>query len=304
MKKTNLAIASLVTMATLSSLGSNVYASEKLAPNQSEVKNHQAIMKSQGAITNIDEDANKFIKSYNSTQGTSSLHIQKAENITTDPSLNNGFYVSGVNIKETNVTNVVPIFLGSNTFINNTSLDQTYNTSEFSESITKTKSTTTTHGFSSSTSVGGKVKIPFVAEGEVSETLEYNFSNANEQSTSETVTLTAPSQPVIVPANKTYKAEVYFEKKKTSGEVTLFGDLLQWVRRNFNYSFLSDFYKVTPDKVGFTVSPDDEQKLRKVGSGKFSIEYGTNLIVKTYDTSKPNSKKLVKTETYHIDKLY
>lgn len=126
----------------------------------------------------------------------------------------NSMNVTGVNIEETNITNVKPIYLGSNTFVNNTGIDQTYGTSEFSQAITTTTTTTTQNGFSSSTMVGGKVKIPFIAEGEVQETLEYNFSKTNENLKSETNTLTAPSQSVNVPANKIYKTEVYFEKNK------------------------------------------------------------------------------------------
>ncbi|UZN01056.1 epsilon-toxin family protein [Lysinibacillus sp. MHQ-1] len=106
-----------------------------------------------------------------------------------------------MNFKQNNVTNVVPIFMGENTFINNSEQEQTFNITSFSESITKSTSTSIESGFKSSITTKGKVGIPFVAEGEVSAILEFNLSTT----ISTTSTITANSQAVKVPPNKIYR---------------------------------------------------------------------------------------------------
>ncbi|MCC2364654.1 epsilon-toxin family protein [Bacillus cereus] len=193
------------------------------------------------------------------------------------------YALSGINITESNVTDVVPLFLGTNTFVNSTNQDQTYNTSAFRQEITKETSTEVQTGFTSSTTATGKVGIPFVADGEISETLEFNVSNTNTNTQSETNEITAPSQPVVVPANKTYKTEVYFEKKKTSGNVELYADVLTGAISNGELLSIGDSLDFTKNTYGLTKFPNDPDQVRSKGSGKFTIEYGTNLIVKTYD---------------------
>ncbi len=116
--------------------------------------------------------------------------------------------------------------MGENTFINNSEQEQTFNITSFSESITKSTSTSIESGFKSSITTKGKVGIPFVAEGEVSAILEFNLSTT----ISTRSTITANSQAVKVPPNKIYKAEVYFEKKSTSGTVEIYTDVFTSVR--------------------------------------------------------------------------
>lgn len=212
--------------------------------------------------------------------------------------------VSGVNIKESNVTRVFPLFLGSNIFTNDTQLEQAYNTSTFSQAITHTTATSTQHGFKSATAVKGKVGIPFIAEGEVSQTLEYNLSNTNTNTKSETNTITAPAQTVKVPPRKTYKTEVYFEKKSTSGNVELLVDYLTGLKAGRIITSIGSKVGQAKNSNGLIQSPIDSNRVRATGKGNFSIEYGTNLIVKTYDiTSGQRSAMLVDTKIVPVKNI-
>lgn len=215
-------------------------------------------------------------------------------------------YYSGVNIESSNVTNVTPLFLGENTFNNTTPLEQTYYTASFSQEVTTSKSTTTEHGFSSSTEVGGKTGIPFVASGEVKETLEYNFNHTDTQTTSITTTIASPPQPVTVPANKIYKAQVYFEKNTTSGNVELFADVLTCFGSYGVIYPIGKAIEMTDNTYGLIKSPNDSKQVRAKGKGKFKVEYGTNLIVNIYDVTAEKAdtveeSKLVKTKVIPID---
>ncbi|MEE3809532.1 ETX/MTX2 family pore-forming toxin [Lysinibacillus fusiformis] len=248
----------------------------------------------QGAIEDIDIKINNMIKGIPKDLMFDNMRSS---------ALGEDFKVSGINIIETNITNTKPIFLGDNLFINNTNQDQTYNSSIFSQAITQTTSTSTQLGFKTSATVKGKVGIPFIAEGEVSATLEFNFANTNTNTTSITNTITAPSQPVKVPTNKIYKTEVYFEQKSTSGQVEMYADTLTGVQiGGFSILFIGDALDKTKDTQGLIKSPNDPRQVRTKGIGHFTIEHGTNLIVKTYDVtseqsySDQNSGKLIDTK--------
>ncbi|PES71937.1 hypothetical protein CN507_07620 [Bacillus cereus] len=190
---------------------------------------------------------------------------------------------SGINLEETNVTNVVPMFFGSNTFFNETTEEQTYNTGQFQHEVTHETSTSTQNGFTTGLTVGGKTGIPFVAEGSVETHLEYNFSNTDTKTKSESNTITAPSQPVKVPAGKIYKVEVYFEKKSTAGKVDLFADVLKDGIVFNKFCSLASQLHLAKETYGVIQSPSDPESVRVNGTGTFKVEYGTNLIVKTYD---------------------
>ncbi|MCU4716197.1 epsilon-toxin family protein [Bacillus cereus] len=242
----------------------------------------------QEAIQDIDQKVNKMIDSIPPIFGFNYKRTSfYGESLT----------YSGINFKENNSTNIEPMYFGSNTFYNDTELEQSYNTTSFSEDVTKSTTTETQNGFKSGVTTGGKVGIPFVAEGEVKINLEYNFTNTNSTTTSKSTTLTAPAQPVKVPAGKVYKADVYFEKKSTSGTVELYGDLLTGVVAAGRTAPIGSVVDLATDKQGLIQSPNDPNKVRAVGKGTFTVEHGSNFIVKTYDvTSGQKSAKLVDTK--------
>jgi len=265
----------------------NVNAAEVHETNILNMKN----VGQQGAIQNIDDSIDKMIASIPPLFGFNPYYRTTIFGEDVD--------FSGINFKHSNVTSVVPMFMGENTFQNNSDLEQTFNTTSFSESITKSTSTTIQNGFKTSITTKGKVGIPFVAEGEVSATLEYNFSSTNTNTVSTTNTITATAQPVKVPPNKTYKAEVYFEKKSTSGIVEIYADVFTSVRAvndGVVTSIGSALDKAT-NKYGLIKSPNDPKRVRAKGTGDFKIEHGTNLIVKVYDVTAGTKSNSILVET-------
>ncbi|WP_242281122.1 ETX/MTX2 family pore-forming toxin [Bacillus cereus group sp. BfR-BA-01347] len=270
----------------------NTASAAEIPKENNNIVNYKDI-RQQGAIIDIDQKIDNMLKAIPlDLFGFSAFRDDEREE---------KFNVSGINIKETNATNITPLFLGQNTFNNASDLEQTYNTSEFSQSITQETSTTTQLGFNASTTAGGKAGIPFVAEGEVSATLEFNYSHTGTDTSSTTNTITAPSQSVKVPAHKIYKAEVYFEKKKTSGQVEMYADILTHANQGRNRMTIGEALDKTKNKYGLIKSPNDPDQVRAKGNGHFTIEYGTNLIVKTYDiTSGQKSAKLIDTKTISL----
>lgn len=273
---------SLLVMSTIVSLSTSATLSSPNIANADEMKKNITTQttnqKSQTAIQDVYFNIDNMLASIPVNPNLPRLSWKRTELL-----FGNEFDVSGINIKESNVTNVEPVFLGSNVFVNDTNLDQTYNTGSFSEAITNTTTTTTQHGFKESTAGKAKVKIPFIAEAEITQTLEYNFSNTNANTTSKTTTITAPSQPVKVPANKKYKTEVYFEKKKTSGKVEIYADVLTGAISNGELLSVGEALNYAKNKYNMINTPSNPDMVRTKGDGTFTIEHGTNLIVKTYD---------------------
>ncbi|WP_044795674.1 ETX/MTX2 family pore-forming toxin [Bacillus cereus] len=273
---------SIITMSAIACLSSSLTIVSPNLASAAEVQKNLSTetknQKSQTAIQDVYTNIDNMLASIPVYPNMDEFKWERTEFL-----FGNTFSVSGINIKENNITNIEPLFLGSNTFVNNSNLDQTYNTGSFSEAITNTTTTTTQHGFKESTAGKVKVKIPFISETEITQTLEYNFSNTNTNTTSTTKTITAPSQPVKVPANKIYKTEVYFEKKKTSGNVEMYADVLTGAVSNGRFDTVGGRLNYAENTFGLINAPSDPNMVRAKGDGTFTIEYGTNLIVKTYD---------------------
>ncbi len=247
----------------------------------------------QEAIQDIDQKINKMIDSL-------PLDMFGFQYTRTDR-YGESLTYSGINLKENNITNAEPLFFGTNTFYNNGEDTQSYYTASFSEAITTSTTTQVQNGFKSGITTGGKVGIPFVAEGEVKINLEYNFTHTNSNTTSTTRTLTAPSQKVDVPRGKIYRADVYLEKKSTSGNVELYADVLTGVVAGGRTTFIGSVLNKATDQQGLTQSPHDPNQVRAVGKGTFKVEHGTNFIVKTFDvTSGTKAAKLVDTKIIPI----
>ncbi|WP_430536439.1 ETX/MTX2 family pore-forming toxin [Listeria rocourtiae] len=181
--------------------------------------------------------------------------------------------VFGTNILKTNIKETIPLHVGQNIFENPFSHESNYQTSIFSKAFTQTTTTTIQNGFKIGVTAKGKAGVPFVAEGEWSTTLEYNFSHTQANMNSETITLTAPAQPVKVPANKTYKVVVLFEQTKVSGQVELFADVGQSVFSAGRLSRVGLIINRAQDKQGMVQSPIDPEKVRVRGSGSFTTEW-------------------------------
>lgn len=277
-----LIVSGIVVSTLLGGTINSVYADQIQSNDNVQYKN----VGQQGAIKDIDKTIDQIVESINNNIPI----VNWIRLINEDKAI---IKYSGINIKEKNVTNVLPLYLGSNIFSNNGNVDQTYNTSVFSQAITYTTSTSVQHGFKSGIKSTIAASIPFLVDGKTEVSLEYNVSSTGTNTKSETNTITAPSQSVKVPKGKIYKTEVYFEKKSTSGTVNLFADVNQGITNNYRPNLgstakLSHVLNSATNKYGAIQSPNDPDSIRIKGSGTFKTEYGTNLIVDTYDiTSKP-----------------
>lgn len=267
-------------------LGSVVY-SDFVSASEVQVEKGYKSVGQQGAIEDIDRKVDNMIASISQTiEGMGWSRFG-------DGTVN----ISGINIEESNATNIIPVYMGGNTFENTTDRDQTYYTSTFSEEVTKTTTTQIENGFKTELAAEAKVGIPFIAEGKITTTLGYNFSHTNANTDSVTNTITAPSQPTIVKKHSITRVDVYFEKKSTSGNVEIYADIDQWIRGGRSISSIGKGLDMTTNSYGLIKSPLNPDMVRVKGTGKFTTEHGTNFIVKTYDiTAGEGSAKLIETK--------
>lgn len=204
--------------------------------------------------------------------------------------------VSGINIENTNVTSVVPLFIGSNTFENTTDRTMTFNTVSFSKSITDSTTTQTLNGFKTAFEASGKVGIPLVAEGQIKTTLEYNFSHTNSNTTSVTTTYTVPPQPIPVPPHTKTRTDVYLNQVSISGNVEIYADAITGIKAESSGTVISigDGLNLASNTYGLIRSPQDPDRVRAIGSGKFNLIHGADFTAITYDiTSGEASARII-----------
>jgi hypothetical protein len=156
--------------------------------------------------------------------------IAQSPYATGKPSL---FPVGDVDITKITTTNTTAIrtgmpattfgdtwFVGSSLLRNDSDLEQTLSTSSFSRNITLTVSTEVTKGIS--LAVGLTAKVGFDDIGVAgSWTTTFSLSTTNAQSTSDSVTYTAPSQSIRVPPNTTAQVTVSLQKVIATGTMAL-----------------------------------------------------------------------------------
>lgn len=140
-----------------------------------------------------------------------------------DTTQNQKFDVSGSTVGDPIKGDEELVYLGDNTFDNtNSPIEQTFNTSEFSRSVSYTYSTTTTLGFSAGGKGSIQIPIPTVPTPEKNEfNLQFNYASAETYSTTTSDTVVATRQPIKVPAGKKYKVTVNLNKVNYYGKVAL-----------------------------------------------------------------------------------
>lgn len=206
-----------------------------------------------------------------------------------------------------------PLFVGENTFTNNTSQPQTFTTSQFSKTVKDEVSTTVSKGFSVGVQETIKVEIPLLSS-ETTVSASFESSKSDTQTHSEERTLVASPQNINVPANKTYKAEVVLNETEYSADIN-FATYIRPDKTKIKYrgTFIDHNVVLSDYMSGNTLVYYDalfpEQK-KEVGV-KFASEdtivqegkahakgvTGGELLVKVYDVTNLSSPKLVETRT-------
>lgn len=184
----------------------------------------------------------------------------------------------------------------------------------FSKSITETLTTSTTHGAKVGAKAGAKFKVPLVAEANGELSAEYNFANVGTSSSTQTITYTAPSQPVKLQPGESARVTTHLKTIQSAGKVKLravykgnleidYKDLSgepqqissgmgQWIR--FMH-YLHNDPELFKEYLGFTFKNEDEAY--QYGYGTYSATYGTKFDVKVDIFKNTNKKKLHYTTT-------
>lgn len=184
------------------------------------------------------------------------------------------------------IKNSQTLFVGKSVFKNNTDQDQTFTTNEFSKTIEQSVSSSTTHGFNLGVSTSASFGIPGIGEGSVELSTEYNFSNTNETTNSESYTYTANPQNIVVPAHSAVEVMVTLNTNKISGNVKLlskieggysYHDGIGPISKNLG-SLVNDVWQL--DKSIFNIAKfNNDGTVSLVGRGKYEAQYGTKFSV-------------------------
>lgn len=185
------------------------------------------------------------------------------------------------------IKNSQTLFVGKSVFKNTSDQDQTFTTNEFSKTIEQSVSSSTTHGFSLGVSTSASFGIKGIGEGSVELSTEYNFSNTNETTKSESYTYTASPQNIVVPAHSAVEVMVTLNTNKISGNVKL----LSKIEAGYTYhdglgkvssglgSLVNDVWQL--DKSIFEIAKfnSDDGTVSLIGRGKYEAQYGTEFSV-------------------------
>ncbi|PFK28240.1 sulfurtransferase [Bacillus cereus] len=196
------------------------------------------------------------------------------------------------------ITNSNSLFVGRATLTNYTDRDQTLTTNEFSKTFENSVTNSTTNGFNLGVSASSTFKIPLIGETSIELSTEYNFSNTNETTKTESYTYTATPQNIVVAANSSVEVIVNLNTAKLSGNVKLLSYLNGKIGYNsykpnqVTSSWLTVFLRsAAPSEIdsNLQIDPADPFKgVYLVGKGKYSAEYGTEFVVTVRPVEKPN----------------
>ncbi|MEB8649304.1 ETX/MTX2 family pore-forming toxin [Bacillus cereus] len=220
-------------------------------------------------------------------------------------------------VKDLTVNNLEPLYIGGNTFENNTSVTQTYKSAEYSRTVSQEVITQTNKGFKVNKSLSF-LKIPIILPDGVKLVGDLDYTNNVQQTKKTEETLTAPAQDVVVPPNKVYKVEVKLIKKSFHGEVAFSGTGVNPKSiLNIYYSWQGAGGRPPKNEDRTFNSRDmydklplhEQQQIKGItfGNGNnFSVSgnamvngvYGSEMEVKTFDITDKNNIKLVDVKYY------
>lgn len=283
------------------------------------VKEVSLPQKEKSVITNIDSQLSKINNYYYKDNihykvfdSYKAIRLDKEETNIRDFNME----VSGV--KNIQMKDTTPEYIGYNTFTNTTNTPQNYYTVSFAHKSTKTSSTTVNDGFSLKKGVTN-LKVPVLLPNGIKLPIAINANSTSTTTASEEITLTIPPQQVNVPAHKTYKVEVNYLKKSLTGDIDFKGTgqeptsaltaLMSWTggmgrpnkQRTFNYqtktlwNSLSSSQKNNIQGIKF-----NNKDFYIDGTASLKGIVGTEFEVKTYDITNRSAPTLVSSERVNL----
>ncbi|PPA86553.1 toxin ETX [Brevibacillus laterosporus] len=265
-------------------------------------------------VTNVDEQMNKISDFYYQNNlawkeiSTYYLVDQLKEKKTT-MSLD----LNASDINNLTYNDLQPEYIGEKEFENKTDQEQTFTTAPYSHTVTDTVSSTVTNGFKIGGSGDTIFKIPILLKDGIKLSAEFNSATSTTNTTTDTKTLTAPSQNIKVPAGKTYKVEVNLQKKNFAGDIDFTGKATNvnskltvnaaYVgpgfprldkEQSFTYATADMWKDLTNDQRNQItgISFDNNKNLTLNGKAKIEGIYGSKLQVSVYDITN-NAHRLV-----------
>lgn len=204
-------------------------------------------------------------------------------------------------------TDIEALFLGTNTFENNTDYNQTGYTNAFSKEVINSMSTTTTSGWEigGSLEVTSEVKIPLVTKEGITFTISgrYNSSSSETTTRSTTIIYTSPAQQVFLPPHSKVRVTVSLNRVEASGKYKFFTILdmtpvtleihyfggphhkerkIDIMKKDI-YSILhscSLYSRISPQLPSGVILDDNNKKVLLEGEGDYIAETGTDYLVK------------------------
>ncbi|MBG9749678.1 hypothetical protein ABD81_03385 [Bacillus thuringiensis] len=219
--------------------------------------------------------------------------------------------LTGRNIESSMTENSELLTIGENILENNLGHDATLPTSGYEHFFEDKTSTTNTTGWTFGYNFSATLSV-LMASATHNFSVDYNMTTARTEEKTQRRTFTLPSQPVPVPAGKTYKVEYKFEKVSISGRNQLNANLYGDVTYYYNNQPLSPqlLYSAlgrAADTQGFeriirdTVSGNDRFGIRATGIGLFKTEFGTRLFASITDITNPRSPVKIETKTIPVE---
>ena len=209
---------------------------------------------------------------------------------------------SNFNIENMNVENITSsqklenrnLYYGETILTNNLDTEQTLNSSAFDFTENNTVTTTTTNVVGTTFSVSSSFNLPLIGNLNSSISAKYDFSKANSNSQSTTVTYKVPQQSIKLKPHQTVIVRARLIKTKTSGNVKMTGNVIG----SENGEIL---VAVVGPQQGWVRKPYSFNLNAPVtGYGTYEADYGSSLFIEVVDK---DSNEVVKTSLKPIDSL-
>ncbi|HHT7189404.1 ETX/MTX2 family pore-forming toxin [Bacillus cereus group sp. Bc222] len=211
-------------------------------------------------------------------------------------------------------------YIGENVFPNPFDEPVERTTSKYSKAVTESTTTTTIKGFKVGGSGDGSniFTIPLLLNNGIKVNAEFNSSTSESKTKSETKTVEASPQKIIVPPHKTYKADVILEQRNYWGDVTftgvgsnpvttIKGTASYWAPNGMGawkqYTFsdkTENYWKglSTSQKNSVNGIKFENNNVKAEGAARVEGIFGSLLTVNVYDITDKSNPKLVETRSF------